>query len=144
MNRLNIGFDCLLIFFNLFACHHSYAMASERCGHQTIFGHEIAADFFVSASDLLPKTIKRSDKLNENNSDVSSNQAMADDSNRERLSKLMKKWASANDLENKKEQATSFFIELIKKNHLIGKNLEKKKSFQEVNLELSTLSFSGS
>ncbi len=60
MNHLPIGFGCLLVFFNLFICHNSYAMASESCGHQTIFGHEMLADCCDNhLSNFLSRILKK-------------------------------------------------------------------------------------
>ncbi len=46
MNCSNISLGYLLIFLNLFIYHSSYTMTSEKCGHHTIYGHEILADLF--------------------------------------------------------------------------------------------------
>jgi len=46
MNRLSIGFGCLLIFFNLFACRSSYAMVEGQYYPTMIPGGVIVADLF--------------------------------------------------------------------------------------------------
>ena len=104
MNHLPIGFGCLLILFNLFICQNSYAMVSERCGHHTIYGHEILADLLVSGSNFLSEMIKKRGKFHVDNSDAGTKQVMVDDSNKEQLSELIKKWLSADDSENKKNK----------------------------------------
>jgi len=88
MNRLSIGFGCLLIFFNLFVFHNSYAMTSEKCGYHTIFGDEIWADFL--------------DKFIQKFSCFGANQTKEDDDNEKR---------SLANSENRK----IFFTELIEK-----------------------------
>jgi len=136
MNHLSIGFGCLLILFNLFIWHHSYAMASKRCGHQTMSGHEIVADWFDRENDLLSEMIGRTDKLDENNLDSNSSQKMVDDSNKERLSKL-KKRPSVDCPANKKEQTGNFL-----RRRLVKKILPDEKRSSQESLELTSSSFS--
>jgi len=136
MKRLNIGFDCLLIFFNLFACHNSYIMASKQCDQQTTSENEAFADWDFDERNFLPKTKRRPDKLGGNNSGASSSQKMVDDSNKEQLSKLSKR-SSVDCSENKKEQTDNFLIRLFKQ-IFPG----KEKPSQESSLELSLSSFS--
>ncbi len=104
VNHLPIGFGCLLIFFNLFICHNSYAMASEICDHHTIYGHEILADLLVSGSNFLSKMIKKRGEFHVDNSDADAKQVIVGDSNKEQLRKLIKKRSLADDLENKRNK----------------------------------------
>ena len=127
MNHLSIDFGCLLILFNLFICHNSYAMVSERCGPHTIYGHEIWADLLVSRGNCLSKMIKRRGQFHVDNSDDSSKQVMVGDSNKEQRSKLIKKWFSVDNSENKKNKTVC--IKWIQKILSDKKKLKLKQAF---------------
>jgi len=140
MKRLNIGFDFLLIFFNLFAYHNSYIMASEKRDQPTTSEKEVFSGWDFDERDFLPKPTKNCDKLDGRNSDANSGQEMVNDSNKEQLSKLKKK-PSVDCPENTNEQADSLFSRLAK-NKWVKKFLPEKRKPSQESLELSPSSFS--
>ncbi len=132
MNHLPIGFGCLLIFFHLFFCCKSYAMASEICGYHTINGHEILADWLDKGRDFILKIIKNQGQSHPDNSDDTLSQVMANDNNAGQISKLMNKLFPSDDSENKESKRVCI--------RLIQKILPGRKELpQESSLELSPL-----